>query len=225
MDINVVFEDKYIAVIEKPVGIPVQEDKSGDISVLDILKKQLSSEVWLVHRLDRPVGGLMVIAKSCDCVGKLSESVKNKEVKKLYRAVVCGDVKKEGVLSDYIMKNQRLNITKVVNKGNVGAKLAELEYTKIAGINDERYGYISLVEINLLTGRHHQIRVQMMNMGTPLWGDIKYNPIFKHKRGVSVALWSYGLDFKHPITNEELSFRLEPKGEIFDCFGGSINEV
>lgn len=218
MELNVIFEDKEIIVVEKPSGIPSQSDKSGDRDLLSMVKEYTHGDVWEIHRLDRPVGGLMLMCKNSGAAGIMSEAVKNREVKKTYIAVCCGAVEECGELKDYLMKNQRLNITKVVNKGNVGAKMAELKYKRVNCLDDPEYGVLSLIEVELLTGRHHQIRVQMMNMGAPLWGDVKYNTIFKHKRNVSVALWSYGIEIMHPATGENMKWRLEPKDEIFERF-------
>jgi len=219
MEINIIYKDKNFIIVEKPVGVPCQPDKTGDLDLLSQLEKHFNS-IWILHRLDRPVGGLMVFALNEKVAADISKQINNSIFKKYYYAVCCGVPNNEtGELRDYIVKNQRLNISVVTNKGNKNAKQAVLEYRVIKTVENDKYGKLSLVEINLLTGRHHQIRVQMSNAGTPLWGDVKYNNLFK--RGfynVSPALYSHRVEFINSETNKREIFEKNPQLEPFNLF-------
>lgn len=219
MDLKVLYEDNHIIVVVKPVGIPVQQDKTGDIDMLTIIKDYIKKKynkpgnvyLGLVHRLDRMVGGVMVFAKTSKAASRLSEYIRQKNVKKKYMAVVNGtlDVDSKCVkLENYLVKNERLNMSRVVNKDVKNAKLATLEYRvkKNFTYNNKKY---SLVDIDLHTGRHHQIRVQFANIGAPLYGDIKYGQKI-NKVGQNLALWSYYLSFFHPTKDEYLEFEFRP---------------
>lgn len=226
MDLKVLYEDNHIIVVVKPVGIPVQQDKTGDIDMLTIIKDYIKKKyskpgnvyLGLVHRLDRMVGGVMVFAKTSKAASRLSEYIRQKNVKKKYMAVVNGtlDVDSKCVkLENYLVKNERLNMSRVVNKDVKNAKLASLEYNvkKNFVFNNKKY---SLVDIDLHTGRHHQIRVQFANIGAPLYGDIKYGQKI-NKVGQNLALWSYYLSFFHPTKDEYLEFEFRPyECEKFD---------
>ncbi len=184
MDLKILYEDNHIIVVIKPVGIPVQADKSGDLDMLTIIKRYLKEKyekkgnvyLGLVHRLDRMVGGVMVFAKTSKAASRISEYIRQKNVKKRYLAIVNGSMKISSnsvELTDYLIKNERLNISRVVKKDVKGAKEAKLEYRVINNFKYNSREY-SLVDINLHTGRHHQIRVQFSNIRHPLYGDIKY---------------------------------------------------
>ena len=212
-DLNIIYEDNHIIVVVKPVGIPVQQDKSGDIDMLTIIKKYIKEkynkpgEVYLglVHRLDRMVGGVMVFAKTSKAAGRLSEQVRDKTMKKEYLAIVDGKfTKKTGVLENYMLKNERTNTSKIVDNTVKNAKYAKLEY-EVLGYNPEIN--LSVIKIKLYTGRHHQIRVQMANIGHSLCGDQKYGT---RGRGKQIGLWACTLTFLHPITKEEMSFHSIP---------------
>lgn len=212
MKLNVIFEDEYIIIAEKPVGMASQSDITGDESLFDILYKHTEKKyLGLVHRLDRPVGGIMVFAKNKKSNAFLSKQIQERQFDKKYLAVVCGETKESDVLENYLIKNQRLNISKSVNKNTANSKYAQLEYKTIDKVNTEEYGILSFVYIKLFTGRHHQIRVQFSDIGIPLWGDIKYNDAFKHKKTlVFPALWAYEISFNHPCTNKKVTFKLKP---------------
>lgn len=221
MELKILYEDNDIIVVVKPPKVPSQPDKTGDEDMLScIIKHSKTAEIGLIHRLDRPVGGIMVFGKTKKSTDILNKCVADKTIEKTYYAVVCGDMKnKTGVLEDYLLKNQKLNLSKVVQKGTPNAKYALLEYEVISKIYDEKYKELNLVKISLKTGRHHQIRVQFSNNNTPLWGDNKYNDEFKRSRGwTQIALWSGGLKFNHPITKKEMDFEIKPEGEIFEKF-------
>lgn len=200
--LDIIYEDKYFAVVNKPVGMASQNNGGNDL--VYFAGKYTGGEVFIINRLDQPVGGLVLLAKDKETAAKLSET----DIEKHYLTVVCGCPEESGRLENYLMHNKRLNLTKAVNKGM--GKHAVLEYKKIWQNADN-----ALLDVRLITGRHHQIRAQMQSNGTPIWGDTKYNPTFKHKRGCSPALFSYTLAFSHPFTNENMFFKAEPKDEIY----------
>lgn len=223
MKLNILYEDNHIIVVIKPVGIPVQQDKTGDLDMLTIIKDYLKEKynkpgnvyLGLVHRLDRMVGGVMVFAKTSKAASRLSEYIRQKNVKKRYMAIVNGTLPVKGTsikLENYLVKNERLNMSRVVNKDVKNAKLATLEYIakKNFTYKDKKY---TLVDIDLHTGRHHQIRVQFANINTPLYGDIKYGQKI-NKVGQNLALWSYYLSFFHPTKDEYLEFEYKPYEDI-----------
>lgn len=216
--LKVLYEDNHIIVVIKPYNIPSQSDKTNDIDMLSLVKEYIKEKyqkpgnvyVGLVHRLDRPVGGIMVFAKTSKAASRLSESIRNKSFSKTYLAVVNGKFEKQnGVLEDYLWKDEALNMSKVVSKDKKNAKLARLTYEVLAEKND-----LSLVKINLETGRHHQIRVQFSNAGHSLYGDQKYG---KGPMGKQIALWAYRLEFKHPVKDEIMKFEALPeRNDVFD---------
>ena len=204
--INIIYEDNHLIVVEKPINIPTQEDNTKDKDLLTILKEYIKTKynkpgnvyLGLVHRLDRPVGGIMVFARTSKAASRLSEQVRNKTFKKTYNAVVIGNIENTGKLKDYLLKDEKRNIVKVDEKG----KEAILNFKKL-NFKDN----MSLVEINLETGRSHQIRVQMSHHGYPLFGDQKYNKTAKV--GEQIALFAKKIEFVHPTTNELLTFELD----------------
>ena len=201
---KILFEDKYILIAYKEAGQPSQPDQSGVKSLSDEAKEHTENEVYILTRLDRPVKGLVLFAKDKNTAHKLTEMVQEHTITKVYHALVCGKVEDSGHIESYIMKNSRLNISKVVNKGTAGSKIAILDYKLI-----EKRDNVNKVEINLKTGRHHQIRVQFASINAPLWGDVKYNKQFKHKRDVTPALCACKLEFKHPVTDEFVSVEID----------------
>lgn len=215
MGLNTLYEDDELLVIKKDAGTPVQAGKMRIMDLEGIIKRELymrnpkGGEPYLgiVHRLDQPVEGVMVFAKNQKAAAALSKQVTDGTMKKHYLALVCGKPsEKEGTLVDYIQKDGRSNTSKVVPKGTKDAKRSELNY-KVLKENEET----ALLEIELLTGRHHQIRVQMANAGWPLYGDTKYNPAFAETTGyVQTALCAYKLSFVHPRTGKRMEFSIEP---------------
>ena len=208
--INIIYEDNHLLVVEKPINVPVQADKSGDEDLLTMLKKYLKEKynkpgdvyLGLVHRLDRPVGGVMVFAKTSKAASRLSKQVQKHEFKKIYMAVIEGKVSDSGTFKDKLKKDEKTNITRVSEDG----KEAELSYNLIGFVNN-----LSLVRISLKTGRSHQIRVQFSYHRHPLLGDSKYGVKGKYP----LALFAYKLEFTHPTTKEKLSFKLLPKDGYF----------
>ena len=212
--LNVLYEDNHVIVVEKPVNIPSQGDKTGDVDMLSIVKHYLKEkyqkpgEVYLglIHRLDRPVGGVMVFAKTSKAAARLSEQVRTKQFEKQYLVGVDGKMQQEkGILEDYLLKNERNNISKVVKEGTKNAKLASLDYEVLKYAEDIQ---LSVVKVNLHTGRHHQIRVQFASRGHSLYADQKYGT---RGRGKQIALWAYKLSFYHPISKQKLTFQVLPK--------------
>ncbi len=202
--IDILYEDNHLLVVSKPINVPVQSDISGDEDLLSILKKYLKDKynkpgnvyLGLVHRLDRPVGGLMVFAKTSKAASRLSKEIRDKMFNKVYYAVVLGNIKNSDIFVDKLYKDRVRNISYVSDKGLV----SKLSYEKI-GYKD---GF-SLVRINLETGRSHQIRVQFSSRGFPLYGDQKYN---KKAVKAPIALFAGKLEFVHPTTKEVMSFSL-----------------
>ena len=212
--LKVLFEDNHIIVVEKPVNIPSQGDKTGDIDMLEIIKNYIKEKynkpgnvyLGLIHRLDRPVGGVMVFARTSKAAGRLSEQVRNKTFVKEYLTIVNGRMdQKEGVLEDYLQKNERTNMSKVVDSDKNNAKHACLEYKEIKYDKDLD---LSVLEIKLNTGRHHQIRVQLSSRNHSIYGDQKYSG---RGHGKQICLWAYKLTIEHPITKERMTFKSIPE--------------
>lgn len=213
-DLKVLFEDNHIIVVEKKPNIPSQADKTGDEDMLTMVKQYIKETynkpgnvyLGLVHRLDRPVGGIMIFAKTSKAASRLSNQVREKVFKKKYLAVVDGKIsQKQGTLEDYLYKDERNNTSKVVHKDKKNAKLAKLDY-QVLKYNEVKD--LSLLEINLHTGRHHKIRVQLANFGHSIFGDQKYGT---RGKGKQIALWAYQLTIVHPITKEEMVFEDLPE--------------
>ena len=202
--IKIIYEDNHLLVVEKPFNMLTQGDITGDTSVVIELKKYLKEKynkpgnvyLGLVHRLDRPVGGVMVFAKTSKCAKRLSIEFKNGQIKKTYFAIIIGNIMPEkDALIDYLEKDNTKNIVKISEKG----KLAKLEYEKLNFIDN-----MSLVKIDLITGRPHQIRVQFASRGFPLYGDHRYNK--NVKIGSQIAMLSYGIEISHPIKKNKMKF-------------------
>ena len=215
MGLNILFEDEHVLVVKKDAGIPVQAGKLRMMDLQGMIKNELYRRnrkggepyLGLIHRLDQPVEGVMVFAKTPLAAGSLSEQVTDGRMKKHYLALLCGKpIEDSGKLVDYLVKDGRTNTSSVADKATKDAKRSELNY-KVLKRNEET----TLVEVELLTGRHHQIRVQMANAGWPLYGDTKYNPQFQEtSEYVQTALCAYRLAFVHPKTKKVMEFRIEP---------------
>lgn len=216
MKIPILFEDNHLLVVEKPVNIPVQEDDSRDRDMLTILKEDLKIRfqkpgnvyLGLVHRLDRPVGGVMVFAKTSKAASRLSDVLRKREMDRTYLAVVRGvPEKKKGLLEHYLYKDTKKNIVSAVQANHTDAKKAVLEYETISSTEQ-----LSLLSIRLHTGRSHQIRVQLSTSGWPLYGDQKYGQ-HVNQPGQQIALWSNALEFPHPTTKESVEIQSQPPNE------------
>lgn len=212
------YEDEDILICKKEAGVAVQTKsytKPDMISILMNYRKEKKQDTYigLIHRLDQPVEGIMVFAKNQKSAAVLSKQMANKSMDKYYYAVLDGCLKQEsGTLVDYLQKDGKTNLSKVVSKDVKGAKKAELSFEKIAVSQDK-----TLVKIHLETGRHHQIRVQFSHMGYPLYGDAKYNQN-KQKEYLPIGLCSYEIGFTHPHTKEKMTYKITPTGPAFTDF-------
>lgn len=204
---KVLYEDNHIIVVVKKTNILVQKDKTNDLDLLTELKEYIKNKynkpgnvyIGLVHRLDRPVGGVMVFARTSKAASRLSEEIRKNGFKKTYIALVHGKVKDNDTLVDYLIKDESTNTSKVTSK-ELG-KESILNYSLISYKEDR-----SLVKIDLKTGRHHQIRVQFSNINHPIYGDVRYG--FDEK--IQIHLWASSLEFTHPVTKERLIFEDYP---------------
>lgn len=212
----IVYEDSAIVIVNKPSSVPSQPDKTGDKSVEDMAnqyyREKLNNkrfEIGLVHRLDRPVSGLMVLGKSKKATSELNGMIAKRTVTKIYKAVCSGKPEIENMeLVNYLKKLKTTSMSKVVNSESAGGKKAVLRY-EVLGSKTYEGEEMSLMQIELETGRHHQIRVQMANHGNPIWGDTKYNRIYKRQGFSEIALYCSRLKFKHPTEKKEIDIELE----------------
>ncbi len=208
--INILYEDNHLLVVVKPANMAVNLDSSNDLDLLTYLKQYLKEKyqkpnnvyLGLVHRLDRPVAGIMVFAKTSKAAGRLAKDMQSNLFKKEYLAVICGNCKDKDTLTDYLKKDRKTNMVSMSNSKE--GKLASLQYYKI-----EQIDKLCLVKVILQTGRSHQIRVQFASRNMPLWGDQRYNKNAKVSQ--QIALFAYRLSFPHPITKQTMSFEILPK--------------
>lgn len=216
MSIPVLYEDNHLLVVEKPVNVPVQEDSSKDKDLLNILKGELKVRhhkpgnvfLGLVHRLDRPVGGVIAFGKTSKAASRLSDAIRRKDFDRDYLAVVRGTPeKKSGLLEHYLYKDTTNNKVHAVTKNHRQAKKSILEY-ELLGTKDE----LSLLKVKLHTGRSHQIRVQLAESNLPIYGDQKYGQ-YVNRPGQQIALWAHTLSFPHTTKEEKLTFTSEPPRE------------
>ena len=207
MDFQVLYEDNHILVANKPNNMLVQADTTGDVALEDLAKQYIKIKynkpgaVFLnaVHRIDRPVSGVVVFARTSKALTRLNEQFRSKEIKKTYLAIVKNRPKVESAtLEDYIRRDAKKNKSFVCQKDAKDAKLARLSYTLIA--SSENY---HLLEIDLHTGRHHQIRCQLSHMGCPIKGDLKYGAERSNKDG-GISLHARSVEFIHPVTKESI---------------------
>ena len=215
---NILYEDKDIIVCVKPAGVLSQSGKSMEQDMVSNLKnyrydKGEDTYIAIVHRLDRPVSGVMVFAKNKKAAAGLSQAIQKHEFSKYYLAVVepievidDSMIGKEVVLEDYIVSDGKKNLSRIANKLDKDAKLAQLKYTVLEVSKEDN---TALVKVELLTGRHHQIRLQMSNAGFPLYGDTKYNKN-KSKKWINIALCAYRLEINHPVKGTKLEFEVTP---------------
>ena len=204
---HILYEDNHLLVVEKPENLPVQADASGDPDLLTVCKAYIKETyhkpgeayLGLVHRLDRPVGGVTVFAKTSKAAARLTAQFKDRRAHKRYVAIVDGDAPASGECVDWLYKDERTNTTRVVPEGTDGAKKAILRYRTLARENGT-----SLLDVELLTGRPHQIRVQLSSRGFPIVGDMRYHP--RAKPGTQIRLWAYMLKVDHPTLSEPMTF-------------------
>ena len=214
-DIDIVYEDNHIIVVLKPQGVPTCGDESGDDSLLEGVRRYLkvtyekpgNAYVGLIHRLDRPTGGVMVFAKTSKAASRLSEQMRGGDFEKKYFAVLVGTPKEpQKTLVNYLKKNPVNNMVYLCPPTTDGAKMASLDYRVL----QEREG-LCLAEVRLHTGRTHQIRVQMAGIGHPVYGDMRYGG--ENAKKGWLALWAYSLSFTHPVTKERMRFMVQPPAD------------
>lgn len=237
--IQILYEDKHIIVCYKPHGIAVQSRKAGIPDLEHMLLNHIASSrhpsaskkpekpyLAVIHRLDQPVAGILVFAKTRDAAKALNSQLTSGSFGKHYLALVEGaPVQNQGTLTDYMIKDGRTNTSRICEKDMTGAKQAKLSYRVLSNRNisyDEIFPHITsksaetidpctLLEVTLDTGRHHQIRVQLAHMGCPIAGDTKYNPGARTAPGwQTLCLCAYRLSFSHPVTGKEMVFSLRP---------------
>jgi len=226
---KIIYEDNHIIVVIKPHNIAVQEDESKDADMLTIIKEFIKKRdkkpgnvfLGLVHRLDRPTGGVMVFAKTSKAASRLSKELKDKNLRKHYLCVVNGKPQlASNRLVTYLKKDEKTNTVRIAPKFEEGSKEAILEYEVVE--SNIKY---SLIKVNLITGRSHQIRVQMTSqLNVPIFGDFKYGD---KEHGGNLALWAYELTFTHPTTKENMRFTVAPdySNPAFKLFESTIEKI
>lgn len=205
---EILYEDNHMIVVSKPQNVPSQEDESKDKDMLTMVKEYIKEKynkpgnvyVGLVHRLDRPTGGVMVFAKTSKCASRLSEQFVSGDAEKTYFCVVIGTPReKKARLVHYLKKDEKTNMVEPVPQMTEGAKKAELDYEVL----ESEKGY-SLIKAKLITGRSHQVRVQLKTIGYPIFGDMRYGGV-KAQKGL-LNLFAVQLVLYHPITKEKMVF-------------------
>lgn len=224
--VGVLYEDNHLLAVVKPPNLPVQADASGDMDLLTMMKGYIGEKyhkpgavyLGLCHRLDRPVGGVMVLARTSKAAARLSAAFAGHEVEKTYLAVVRGETPDEMALRDFLLKDGRTGMVQVVGKEQPGAKEARLISQNLA-----RRDGLSLQRVQLMTGRSHQIRVQHMHAGFPLWGDARYGG---GRPGEQIALWAARLEITHPTRKTRLCFcALPPQSGAWAVFQNELEEA
>ncbi len=223
--LDVVYEDNHLLVVSKPANILTQSDQTGDESLHEMGKAyikekyQKPGEVYLglVHRLDRPVGGLVAFARTSKAASRLSEQLRSHHMEREYLAVVQGaDLPDEAALTDWLGKDGATGNVRVVTPGTPGAQEAKLRYRVLARHPQEN---TALVHVRLQTGRKHQIRVQLSHSGHAIVHDMRYG---QGVRGETIALWGAVLRFDHPTQKVPMCFISQPKGSAFDAYQADI---
>lgn len=224
MELNILYEDNHVIVVEKKPGILSQKDYTNDPDMITLIKEYIKNKynkpgdvyLGMIHRLDRMVGGVMVYAKTSKAAERLNKEMKKRTIIKKYCALVWGNPKDQDTLIDYIYKDDSVPKAVIVDENHINAKRAVLDYKKIKSIKHLDKD-LTLVDITLHTGRYHQIRVQFSSRGYPIYGDQKYGQKF-NKKGIILGLWSYELSFVHPVKKEIMTFKEFPKSNIWKNF-------
>lgn len=231
MEKNIIFEDNHLLILSKPINMPVQADSSHDLDLLTALKdfikirdnKPGNVYLGLVHRLDRPVGGVMVFAKTSKAASRLSFQIRKKQLQRNYLAVLYGsfsDTYSQGQLIDYLWKDRKNNQVYAVSASHEQSKKSVLHYQVLAQQDN-----LTLVKVQLLTGRSHQVRVQFQTAGFPLYGDQKYGGKIVEKH-TQIALWSNEIQLVHPTLKERMTFQsLPPENYPWSLFKNIINNI
>jgi len=208
-NIPIIYEDEHLLLINKPAGLLSQEDHTGDADVFTLCKQYLSRSqnnnpfLGLIHRLDRPVSGLMLLAKNRNAAENLSKQIRDRTIQKTYWAVTTGSPPPNGVLAHRLYKDRETNVVEVVTGNQQKGKRAELSFAKLEKSDD-----LHLLSVHLQTGRPHQIRVQLAHEGFPIWGDYKYGQ--NQPDGRTMALRAVEIVFRHPQTSQHVHFELAP---------------
>jgi 23S rRNA pseudouridine1911/1915/1917 synthase len=220
-NIPIIYEDNHLLVIDKPAGVLSQEDHTGDPDVLNLCKAYIKKKynkpgnvyLGLVHRLDRPVSGVMVLAKTSKAASRLSYQIRKRTINKTYWALVEGQTPVFGELVHFLEKDNRTNTVKAFTSPKGKAKESRLKFITIK--TNDKY---SVIEVDLITGRPHQIRVQFAEEGYPLWGDLKYGNS-KGTSGKDIALRAVKLELEHPTTKELMILKApKPIGQPWNMF-------
>lgn len=215
---RILYEDNHLLIVNKRAGEIVQGDQTGDKPLLEQVRDYIRVKgnkpgnvfCGLVHRIDRPVSGAVIYARTSKALSRMNEMVKNRAVRKIYWAIVEGVAPEQGHLVHFMQKNERLNKSFVSEVEKSGMQRAELEFRRI-GVS-ERY---SLLEIELHTGRHHQIRAQLSAIGHPIKGDLKYGAKRSNEDG-SISLHARRLVFEHPVSHKTIDILAEPFSPLFN---------
>lgn len=223
---DILYEDNHILAVNKPAGIPVQADLSGDAALEDMIKdfiKKRDSKpgavfLGVIHRIDRPVSGVVLFAKTSKALTRMNQAVRDREIKKRYLAIIpkC-DIREEGTLCHYIERNSSKNKSFAYDKPRPNAKEARLKY-RVAAASDRYF----LIDIDLITGRHHQIRAQLSKSLAPIKGDLKYGADRSNPDG-SISLHASSVEFTHPVTKESVTVTAPlPHDSLWAFFEGSL---
>jgi 23S rRNA pseudouridine1911/1915/1917 synthase len=218
MNIEVLYEDNHLIAVKKPAGVLTQGDETGDVSLMDEVKKYLKEKyqkpgnvfLGLLHRLDRPVAGIILFAKTSKGASRLSEQFRNHSIIKIYQAIVLGKLdKNKATLVNYLLKDENKKVAKISDSGD--GQLAELDFEVLK--SNEKY---SLLKIQIKTGRFHQIRAQLAHLGHPILGDVKYGaPLALPDK--SIALAATNLSFVTAVTQEEINLSIPLPKEWQEC--------
>ena len=212
-NLDILFEDNHLIIINKQCGILVQGDKTGDIPLLETVKKYIKNKydkkgnvfLGLVNRIDRPTSGIVIFAKTSKALSRMNEKLKNRQIRKLYWLFISNKFESsEGKIEGWFKKNKKINKSFYSSKEINNSKHGLLNYRKIETL--KKY---SKIEVDLITGRHHQIRCQLSNIGCHIKGDIKYGAKRPNKDR-SICLHSYKIEFIHPVSKKELSIIAQP---------------
>lgn len=221
---KVVYEDNHLLVVVKPPNMLTQADATGDRDLFTLMKGYIKDKyqkpgdvyLGLVHRMDRPVGGLLCLARTSKAAARLSTQVSTHEMGREYLAIAEGSLPGSGTLVHHLIKDEDANLVSAVPEGTPGSRPAILHYTCLA-----KSGDTSLVSVRLETGRAHQIRVQLAAVGHPLWGDVRYG---HGVPGRQIALWGAKLTLTHPTRGEKMTFSCPPQGDAWESYASPIAE-